>query len=557
MSQELTVDRRALIAAGTAGAAGVALAAGVGTEPAVAAPANRYFRHGVASGDPLPRKVVLWTRVTPTKDATPGSGKGPRVQVTWQIAKDPEFRKIVRQGKVTTGAGRDHTVKVDADRLRPGTEYYYRFLHRGVASPTGRTKTAPRRRADNARLRFGVVSCSNLPAGYFSAYRHLAGRDDLDAILHLGDYLYEYGSGEYGDLRPHVPAHEMVSLADYRQRHAQYKQDPDLMALHRRYAFIVTWDDHETTNDAWADGAENHQAEEGDYHARKAIAARVYDEWMPVRMSGTARTGDGTRLFRRLKFGQLAEISMLDLRSYRSEQVKLAQTPVPSPDPAVSDPKRTITGSRQMAWLKKSLSNDRALWKLVGNPVMITPVVFPPLPTDLTRQINDFAGLLPEDGMPYNVDQWDGYTADRRELFAHIRDNGVKNTVFLTGDIHSGWACDLPVDAGTYPASETVGTEFVCTSVTSDNLDEIVGSPPRTTSVAVENGILTANRHIKYLNFDDHGYSVLDVTRERLQMDYFVISDRTDPRATATRTASWATEVNSHRVHAVSQGVDA
>ena len=556
MSHELTVDRRTLLAASTAGAAGVALGTGAAIPGAVAA--SRFFQHGVASGDPLPRRVVLWTRVTPSREATPGSGRGPRVTVTWQVARDAKFRKVVRQGKVATGPGRDHTVKVDADRLSPSTEYYFRFLHEGVASPTGRTKTAPRKRADNGNLRFGVVSCSNLPAGYFSAYRHLARRDDLDAILHLGDYVYEYGSGEYGDLRPHVPAHEMVSMTDYRQRHAQYKQDPDLQALHARYPFIVTWDDHETTNDAWSDGAENHQPDEGDYRTRRATAHAVYDEWMPVRMSGTAATGDGTRLFRRLRFGRLAELSMLDLRTYRSEQVKLAQTPVPSPDPAVSDPQRTITGKRQMAWLKKSLSNDRALWKLVGNPVMIAPVVFPPLPNELSRQINDFTGLVPEDGAPYNVDQWDGYTADRHELFAHIRDNGVKNTVFLTGDIHSGWACDLPVDAGSYPAnSESVGTEFVCTSVTSDNLDEIVGSPARTTSLVVEAAITTANRHIKYLNFDDHGFSVLDVSRDRVQMDYFIISDRTDPRASATRTASWATRVNSHKVHAVPTGVDA
>ena len=382
MSHELTVDRRTLLAAGTAGAAGVALATGAGFAPDAAAAGNRYFRHGVASGDPLPRKVVLWTRVTPTTDATPGSGRGPRVTVTWQVAKDPKFRRIVRKGKVTTGPGRDHTVKVDADRLKPGTEYFYRFLHRGVASRVGRTKTAPRKRADNGRLRFGVVSCSNLQAGWFSAYRHLARRDDLDAILHLGDYLYEYGAGEYGDLRAHVPAHEMVSLADYRQRHAQYKQDGDLQALHARYAFIVTWDDHETTDDAWAGGAKNHQPEEGDYRTRKAIANRVYDEWMPVRMGGTAKAGDGTRLFRRLRFGRLAELSMLDLRTYRSQQVA---GPVP-PDPTVSDPDRTITGKRQMAWLKKSLSDDRALWKLVGNPVMIAPVVVPPLPKDVTAR---------------------------------------------------------------------------------------------------------------------------------------------------------------------------
>jgi alkaline phosphatase D len=399
-----------------------------------------------------------------------------------------------------------------------------------------------------------------MPAGYFSAYRHLAARDDLDAVLHLGDYLYEYGVGEYGDLegRDPQPPHEMVTLADYRQRHAQYKGDPDLMALHQKYAFVVTWDDHEVTNDQYRNGAENHQPDtEGDYFERRARAHQAYDEWMPVRMGSATDVGDGTRLFRRLQFGQLVELSMLDLRTYRSKQVELAQTPVPSPDPEISDPDRTITGMRQMEWLKESLDNSRAVWKLVGNPVMIAPVVFPPLPNELTKNLNDVVKLIPEDGFPYNVDQWDGYTADRHELFQHIRDHGVTNAVFLTGDIHSAWACDLPVDPGTYPVDrESVGTEFVCTSVTSDNLNDITMTAPARSSIPVEQGIQAVNRHVKYLNFDDHGFSVLEVTRRYAQMDYFVISERTDPQATADRTASWRTMTNSQSVKPVEKGID-
>ena len=548
---DMTLDRRSLLAASAAGAS--ALALGVSLPEQADAAANRYFQHGVASGDPHPRSVILWTRVTPTTAATPGSGRGPLVQITWQIARDRRFSNVVSKGTFATGPGRDHTVKLEATGLRPGTTYFYRFLYKGVASRTGRTRTAPAYTSSPDNLRFGVVSCANLQAGWFSAYRHLARRDDLDAVLHLGDYLYEYAPGEYGygnaneDIRKHAPAKEMVALGDYRKRHAQYKQDADLQALHAKVPFIVTWDDHEVTNDEWKDGAENHDpATEGSYAARKRRAHRAYDEWMPARMGETVALGDGTALFRSLRFGTLADLSMLDLRSYRSEQV-----PVPIADGAVSDPSRTITGNGQMRWLKETLSEDRAQWRLIGNPVMIAPVVVPPLPNDLSSAVNDVTGLLPEDGSPYNVDQWDGYTADRHELFAHLADHGVNNTVFLTGDIHSGWACDLPLDAGTYPITKSVATEFVCTSVTSNNLKDITNTPSRTTSLAVEAGIQTTNRHIKYLNFDDHGYSVLDVTSKRTQMDYYVITDRRDPKATSAWTASWATHADTQQVHAV------
>ena len=550
----IEIDRRSLLVAGAAGAGTVAL--GVGLPDAAEAAGNRYFKHGVASGDPHPRSVILWTRVTPTPAATPGSGKGPRARVRWQVATDRRFRNVVSSGSFTTGPARDHTVKLEAGGLRPRTTYYYRFLYNGVASRVGRTRTAPAPGSTPRHLRFGVVSCANLQAGWFSAYRHLARRDDLDAVLHLGDYLYEYAPGEYGygfdnvAIRPHRPAREMVSLADYRQRHAQYRRDADLQELHATAPFIVTWDDHETTNDAWSEGAENHQPDEGDYRERRRRAYRAYDEWMPVRMGSTADLGDGTKLFRRLRFGTLAELSMLDLRTYRDEQVQHPASPAPWPDGQVSDPDRTITGNRQMEWLKQSLAEDRAQWKLVGNPVMIAPVVFPSLPKDVTGAINDVTGLLPEDGLPYNVDQWDGYTADRRELFGHLADQGVHNTVFLTGDIHSGWACDLPLDAGTYPleTGRSVGTEFVCTSITSNNLKDITGNPSRSSSIVVEEGIKANNRHIKYLNFDDHGFSVLDITSKRAQMDYYVIGDRADRNAGVAWTASWATDANTQAV---------
>lgn len=543
MSQLGSVSRRTVIAGGIA-APGLAVAL---PAPGAEAAQTRFFRHGVASGDPLPRAVVIWTRVTPVPDALPGSGRGPRVAVDWEVATDREFRKVVRRGSVRTGAERDHTVKVDVTRLAPARWYFYRFRFRDAVSPVGRTRTAPAASATPRNIRFGVVSCANLQAGFFNAYRALARRDDLHAILHLGDYLYEYAPGQYGmgpddvDIRKHHPAKEMVTLADYRKRHAQYKHDADLRALHAKYPFIVTWDDHETTNDSWAHGAENHQpATEGDFEVRKGAARRAYDEWMPLRMAGTADLHDGRRIYRRLRFGRLAELSMLDLRSYRTEQPNQAGT---------GDPAATITGAKQRNWLRAGLISH-VQWKIIGNPVMITPVNLATLPTTLAEAVIQVTGgVLPPDGVAYNPDQWDGYTVDRSRIYQQIRDHSTRDVVFVTGDIHSGWACELPVDPGAYPVdSETVGVEFVCTSVTSNNLKDILHAPPRTASLAVEEGVKAANRHVKYLNFDDHGFSILDITSHRAQMDWYITGPRDERSGAATWSVSYRTPAGSGRV---------
>jgi len=536
------LDRRQFLAAAGLSAAAVALPQG-----ASAAGARRpdpAFSHGVASGDPLPDALVLWTRVTPTPQAQPGSGAGPAADVTWQVATDPAFKRVVRRGRQATGPARDHTVKVDVTGLAPATTYHYRFSYGAATSRTGRARTAPAATSDVAALRFGVVSCANYMGGFFSAYRHLAARTDLDAVFHLGDYLYEYGDGEYGPGsaigRGHDPATEMVTLADYQRRHAQYKSDPDLQALHAAAAFVITWDDHESSNDAWSGGAENHTpGVEGEWTARRAVARLAWSQWQPV------REPDPQQIYRRLRWGTLVDLSVLDLRTYRSQQV------APGDLASVDDPARTITGDAQMQWLKQGLAASTASWKLVGNPVMIAPVVFPPLPTSISRPIADVTWLLPPDGVPYNVDQWDGYTADRRELVQHLHSGGILNTVFLTGDIHSSWAADLPLDAGTYPVTPSVATELVCTSVTSDNLDDITKSPPRTTSIAVEEAVKAANRHIKLLEFDSHGYSLLEVRPDRVQMDWVYISDRTDPRASARQGPSWQVRSGTQTVEPV------
>lgn len=536
------LSRRGLIAAGAAAPA-LTLAL-----PRAVAAGSAYFRHGVASGDPMPTSVVLWTRVTPNARSLPGSGVGPDVAVGWEVATDARFGNVIRRGTFRTGAARDHTVKIAVGNLAPSRWYFYRFHYAGGTSRVGRTRTAPAPGSSPGNLRFGVVSCANLQAGHFNAYAALARRTDLHAILHLGDYLYEYGPGEYGygmsnkDIRSHVPGHEMLTLADYRRRHAQYKTDQDLQDLHARYPFIVTWDDHETANDAWSGGAENHQAGEGSYATRARNARYSYDEWMPVRMSGTAALRDGHRLYRRFQFGQLAELSMLDLRTYRTKQGTQLST---------GDPDATITGDAQMTWLKNGLMPTGPQWKLVGNPVMIAPISFATLPEDISSLVGTLTGdILPPEGIAYNVDQWDGYVADRRKVYAHLRDHQTTDVVFLTGDIHSAWAAELPVDHGSYPLdARTVGVEFVCTSVTSNNLKDLTGS--RALSPLVTTAIKAANLHVKYLNFDDHGYSVLDLTSKRAQMDWYVTGDRAVRQGTGTWTRSFRTEAGSSRLQAV------
>ncbi|SDN69904.1 alkaline phosphatase D family protein [Allokutzneria albata] len=531
----IPLDRRTLLRA-----TGLAVgAAGLTALPATAT-SGEVFQHGVASGDPLPTTVLLWTRVTPTPESLPGSGAGPDVDVRWQVSADPAFTQVITEGTVTTGPGRDHTVKVDATGLSPATTYYYRFRLNEAVSDTGTTRTAPAADAAVQHLRFGVVSCSNWQAGHFAAYRVLAERGDLDLVVHLGDYLYEHGPGEFPvgyAVRPHSPAREVLTLSDYRKRHAQYKTDPHLKRLHAAVPWTITWDDHEVANNAWSGGAGNHDpATEGDWAARRAAARRAYFEWMPVR-----NTGD--RLYRKLRFGTLAELSMLDLRSYRSKQVKILSG-------EVDDPKRSLAGGEQLTWLVDGLVSSTARWKLVGNPVMISPTLIPPLPSNILGPLLSLLGLPAEGGVVF-TDQWDGYTADRRTLLDALGRNKVTNTVFLTGDVHSSWACDVPADAGLYPLSPSLATELVCPSVTSDNIDDILHVPPRTAAVIAEKALRGLNRHVKWVEYDSHGAAVLDVTPSSLRMDWYFLADRTKPDSSARLAKSFRVRNGTQRVEEV------
>ncbi|MCF8604251.1 alkaline phosphatase D family protein [Gordonia sp. HY442] len=538
----LTFTRRGFIGAAGAGALAVGLPLAAGPADA----ARSAFRHGVASGDPLPGGVILWTRVTPTAAATPGSGRGAGSDVTWEVAGSRSFGSVVASGTTTTDASRDHTVKVDVSGLRPATVYWYRFRvtsgpAAGAVSPVGRTKTAPASGADVARARFGVVSCSNWEAGYFSSYRFLADRTDLDAVIHLGDYIYEYGPGGYagkgGVVRRHEPSHDIVSLADYRIRHGQYKTDPDLQAVHRQHPFIATWDDHEAANDQWSGGAENHKPSQGSWTQRKARADRAYFEWMPVRPQVS---GDNRHIYRRLAYGKLLELSMLDLRTYRD--ISAGQFSRESDDPA-----RTITGRRQMEWVKNGITSSDARWQIVGNSVMISPLLIPPLDPARTKVITDLVGI-PENGIPFNGDQWDGYVADRQRLLDAVDDAGQKNVVFITGDIHMSWANDIPRKPANYPGAGTVATEFVVTSVTSNNLDDIVKAPEHTVGGAASAAIMATNHHTRWVDTDEHGYGVLTVTPAAARMDWYFVDSLTDRRTGQRLAQSWTVKNQSRRM---------
>ena len=502
-----------------------------------AKPREFAFQHGVASGDPTPNGAILWTRVTPEPEALPGTGLGKAATVRWEVAADPDFRRRVAHGVVETSAATDHTVKADVCELRPFTHYYYRFHFKNAQSPVGHFRTAPALHSMLPSVRFGVASCSNFEGGFFSGYWHLAQRRDLDFILHVGDYIYEYEPGAYGPGasigRVHEPANEILTLADYRRRHAQYKSDPDLQALHAAHAFICTWDDHELTNDSWQAGAENHQpATEGDFFVRRNQAYQAYFEWMPIRMPAPATAP--TRIYRQFRFGRLADLSMLDLRQYRDQQ------PANGLDPARNDSSRVIVGREQLDWLKENTGASSALWKLIGNSVMITPVDFrQPIPPAILAQLGLKAGV------PFNVDAWDGYTDDRAELIEHFAGNQINNVAFLTGDIHSSWACNVPRGSGSAPS---VAVELVGTSITSDNLNEILGVPPRTASVQIEQVFKLSNSHVRYLEFDSHGYSVVDVAPHRLQMDWHYLTDRTQQRTPQSFAAAFQVLTGTNQV---------
>lgn len=511
----MVTRRRFVTAAGLSAAAATAGCAGrPGAMAAGQSGSGGAFAHGVASGDPLADRVILWTRITARSPEA--------VAVRWQIARDPDFRHTVNEGVVMALAVRDHTVKVDAVGLEPARTYYYRFSSGSDESPVGRTRTLPQRSV--SRLRIAVASCANLPFGYFSAYRHIAARADLDLVAHLGDYLYEYAPDTYGDGRAlnrvHQPGHEILSLADYRTRHAQYKLDPDLQEAHRQHPWICVWDDHESANNAWRDGAENHNPEagEGTWPARRAAAVRAYHEWLPIReLPGAA----GPHIYRSFRLGDLATLIMLDTRLHgRSQQIADRNDQA-----AIADPTRSILGPDQHAWLAEELRGSvraGAAWHVVGQQLM-------------------FGQLIGEDGVLLNTDQWDGYPASRGAVLDQLESEAIDDTVILTGDIHTAWGLDItrdPLGAAYQPDTGrgSLAVEMVTTSITSPG--------PEGTAQALaerEQMVLRERPHIHYVNLREHGYLLLDLDQERAQGEWWYVDALDRPDAGERFAAAYAT----------------
>lgn len=454
------------------------------------------FYHGVASGDPLADRVIIWTRYTPDAIADP-------VTIDWEVATDTGFSNVVQSGTFGTDATRDWTVKVDVTGLAANTWYYYRFEYNGDHSLVGRTRTAPAGMVDS--LRFAVVSCSDYVDGYFHGYHQIMERNDVDAVIHLGDYIYENGSeGSIG--RPHEPLERITELDDYRQRYSQYRLDADLRCVHQMYPFINVWDDHELANNAWMGGAEAHDPNnDGNWFDRKGFAARAYHEWIPFREPNPS---DSLQIYRTLKWGDLVDLFMADTRIIGRDEQNAN---------AIDDPDRHILGEAQLGWLTNEMANSTAQWKVLGQQVMMGALEIP------------FIGIPPA-----SEDSWNGYRWERENFYDSVRVHDIENLVVLTGDIHTAWAMNLE------QGNDKVGVEFVCSSITTMN-------SPFSVPASV---ITAANPHIKYAELTGHGYYILDINQERVQCDFNYVGDIEDPndKNTATEGPYWFTADQSRQL---------
>ena len=455
------------------------------------------FYFGVASGDPKSDGLVIWTKLIPE---TPTNQ-----EVEWEIATDTTMQQVVQSGKETAKFERAFTVKIWVENLAPATTYYYRFKHQDNYSPIGRTKTAPVN--DPKHLCFAVASCADYQMGEYNAYGHIAQRKDIDAVVHLGDYIYEYGARKWGPkrtrksmIRSHVPDHTCRTLQDYRTRYAQYRTDAQLQECHRLHPFITIWDDHEIANNL---NSKNVNEE------REAVARQAYFEWLPI------QDNDEKSIIRSFLFGNLAELWMLDGRlEGRSPQARGKE------DPNLYSEERHMLGEEQTEWLLNGMANSKARWKIMGNQVIFSP-------------LHDSKVFDRRPDM--RMDRWDGYPAEQQRIFDFFYINNLKNIIVITGDVHTAWALELtgnPLDENIYDRKSgkgVIGAEFVSPSVTSFNLDEVA---PRIIAVEGKRRLKRKkhNPHLKYIDLVRHGYFTLTLTPDKAQADWYFIKrkDRVD-----------------------------
>ena len=509
------------------------------------------FLHGVASGDPLQTQVIIWTRVTPTDSSA-------RLEVQWEVAKDVDFKHITATGKVLTTAAQDFTVKVDVTGLAAGQVYFYRFKSASKYSITGQTKTLA---TQVQSVQFAVCSCSNFPAGYFHVYKEMA-KQDVDVVIHLGDYIYEYGMGGYateeavemGRALADDNNAEIIRLDDYRKRYALYRLDQDLQAAHQRHPFIVIWDDHELANDTWEKGAENHQSDtEGDFLERKLAALAAYFEWMPIRPIDDQHI----KIYRQFDFGTLVQLTMLDTRIIaRNVQLDYANymtatgLDIAKFQADLINPARSLMGVEQRNWLLQKLQQSTATWNVLGQQILMSKMFVPaellmslaeitagnPSPETLSKITTQITELLeikarmdagdptvtPEEKArlavtaPYNLDAWDGYFAEREILYGTLAQL-KKKVVVLAGDTHNAWASDLSSKDGVL-----VGVELATSSVSSPGLEKYLSIPMQQLQ-AFEFAFTSLIDELNYCNLNQRGYLKVRFTAEQVQADWIFV----------------------------------
>jgi alkaline phosphatase D len=522
---------------GTLGLSGCGGGSGDDAAQAVPSPTVAYA-HGVASGDPLSDRVILWTRLTTAETAA--------VTVAWEVSATLAFTTLAASGTTTTDATHDWTVKIDATGLQPATRYWYRFKVGTQVSPVGRARTLPVGAVGQVRL--AVFSCAHYGAGYFNVYAAAAQREDLDAVLHLGDYLYEYGRDGYANEqaaalgRLVLPATELLTLADYRQCHAQVRTDADLQVLHASVAMIAVWDDHEIANDTWRAGADNHTAAtEGAFTTRRAAAVQAWHEWLPVR-SGADRLS----IYRSFAFGDLLALHMLDTRVLaRDQQLDYANFLTATGlnaaafTSAMSDPARQVLGTAQSGWLQTQMSTSTATWQVLGQQVLMgrmhipAPILLDALVPGSGVSVSGYAAIvqkartapatltateqavLAQPSVPYNLDAWDGYPAAREQVLGMARTLD-KNLVVLAGDTHNAWASDLQDASG-----NAVGVEFATSSVTSPGFETVL---PNESPAVLAAGLTELIGPLVYADTSRRGYLLVTATPAECRADWVYVS---------------------------------